>query len=307
MAAEPATSTRKKRRRIQQKRRIDAGSTRFTTRDADIIRFGAEQTFARADTLGEYLSPGFTPAIAEPPAEQLADTSPPVKRAWPADMRHRLMAVSHLLRKLGTRGYIEVIQPWSDQPAWFRATALGLRSLGLDWPEIVFPEDYEKLEARLRHDRQYTSHHHLINQVRLLLARGGANAPAHLWKGERAIENELPPREKGLRRPHKPDGILYLKADGAWSVTTRDGTILDTVEMTAGQLVGIEIECTMKSDHRLSEILPDLLAHHDYVWYFCLGQTVRKAVAEARRDALKTDAQRRRVQILRMEDYLPCL
>ncbi len=71
MAAEPTTRTVKKRRRIQQKRRIDAGSTRFRSRDADVIRIGAEQTFVRADTLGEYLAPGHTPATAEPPLPNL--------------------------------------------------------------------------------------------------------------------------------------------------------------------------------------------------------------------------------------------
>ncbi len=306
MAVEPTTPARKKRRRVQQKRRIDAGSFRFRGRDSDIIRFGAEQTFARADTLGEYLAPGHTPATAEPPASQLADTTAPTKRAWPADSRHRLMAVSKLLRKLSDRGYIEVIQPWSDQPPWFRATTPGLRSIGLDWPEIPFPEKYEDLEARLRHDNQYKSHHHLINQTRLMLARGGAGAPAHTWKGERAIELALPPREKGLRRPHKADGILYLKEGGTWSITAKDGTILETVEMKPGQLLGVEVECTLKSDHRLSEILPDLVAHHDFVWYFCLTPAIKQAVADARREALTTDDQRRRVRILLLEEHLPC-
>src|SRR6266566_6061665 len=224
MAAEPATRTVKKRRRIQQKRRLDAGSSRFKSRDADLLRFGAEQTFTRFDTAGEYLAPGYAPALTLPPPEQLADPTPSVKRAWPADLRHRLMAVSHLLRKLAARGYVEVIQPWADQPAWYRTTALGLRYLGLDWPEIPFPEKYEDLEARLRHDHSFKSHNHLINQVRLLLARGEADAPTHTWKGERAIELALPPREKGLRRPHKADGILHLKEDGAWSITAKDGT-----------------------------------------------------------------------------------
>ncbi len=306
MAAEPATPTKKKRRRVQQKRRIDAGSFRFKGRDADIIRFGAEQTFARADTLGEYLAPGYTPATAEPPASQLADMTPSVKRAWPADQRHRLMAVSHLLRKLSARGYIEIMQPWTDQPAWYRATALGLRSLSLDWPEIPFPEEYDKLEARLRHDSQYTSHNHLINQVRLLLARGGAGVPEHSWKGERAIEEVLPPRQKDVRRPHKADGILYLKEAGAWSITAKDGAMLETVEMKPGQLLGVEVECTLKSDRRLSEILPDLIAYHDFVWYFCLTPTIKQAVADARKQFLTTNEQRRRVRILLLEDYLPC-
>ena len=87
-----------------------------------------------------------------------------------------------------------------------------------------------------RHDSQYKSHHHLINQTRLLLARGGASAPAHTWKGERAIELALPPREKGVRRPHKADGILYLKEGGSWAISTKDGTVLETVEVQVGQL-----------------------------------------------------------------------
>jgi hypothetical protein len=83
MAEEPATRIVKKRRRIQQKRRSDAGSSRFKSRDADILRFGAEQTFTRFDTVGEYLAPGYTPATAEPPPSQLTDTTAPVKRGWP--------------------------------------------------------------------------------------------------------------------------------------------------------------------------------------------------------------------------------
>ncbi len=77
--------------------------------------------------------------------------------------------------------------------------------------------------------------------------------------------------------------------------------------MKAGQLTGVEVECTLKSDYRLSEILPDLLAHHDYVWYFCLTPAIKQAVADVRRDALKTDNERRRVRILLLEDNLPCL
>jgi hypothetical protein len=307
MAAEPATRIVKKRRRIQQKRRSDAGSSRFKSRDADILRFGGEQTFTRFDTVGEYLAPGYTPATAEPPPSQLTDTTAPVKRGWPADLRHRLMAVSRLMRKLAARGYVEIIQPWSDQPAWFRVTAQGLRSLGLDWPEIPFPDTYEDLEARLRHDRYFKSHHHLINQTRVLLARGGAGAPKHTWKGERAIEEALPPREKGVRRQHKLDGAIRLEEDGSWEVRAKDGTVLDSVAMKAGQIIGIEVECSQKSTARLAEILPDIIAHLDFVWYFCASPTIKQAVAEARKNALKTDDQRRRVRILLLEEYLPCL
>ncbi len=130
--------------------------------------------------------------------------------------------------------------------------------------------------------------------------------PGHTWKGERAIEAELPLREKGVRRPHKADAILSLTAPGAWPVIAKDGTILDTVEMKVNQIAGVEVECTQKSDQRLAEILPDLLAHHDFVWYFCLTSPIKHAVAKARREALVTDEQRRRVRILLLEDFLPC-
>ncbi len=297
-----------KRRRIQHKRRRDAGSLRFSSRDANILRFGAEQTFVRADSLGEFLAPGYAPALAVPPDTQLADPTAPAKRAWPADGRHRLMAVSHLLRKLEARHSIEVIQPWADQPAWFRVTSLGLRSIGLEWEEIPFPDEYEKLEARLRHDRYFTSHNHVVNQVRLLLARGGAGMPRdHEWRGERTIESVLPPREHGKRRPHKADGIISLKEDGSWPIFSADRSrVVGQVEMKATRIVGIEAECTQKSEERLLEILPDLLATHDYVWYVCWSLTIRQAVADARKKAPISEDDRRRLRVLLLEDYLPC-
>ncbi len=301
-------ATTNKRRRRSHKRRSNAGSSRFSARDADLLRLGAEQTFVRFDTAGEWLAPGYIPALALPPPAQLADTTASVKRGWPADLRHRLMAVSRLMRKLEARGYVEIIQPWSDQPAWFRATAQGLRALGLDWSEIAFPSAYEDLEARLRHDRYFKSHTHLINQTRLLLARGGAGMPRkHTWKGERAIEATLPPREPGVRRQHKLDGVISLEGEGSWDVLSADRTrVLDTVPMKAGQLVGIEVECSLKSTTRLAQILPDIVAHLDCVWYFCLTPAIKQAIADARRDALTDKEQRRRVRILLLEDFLPC-
>ena len=306
MARQNTPSTPKKRRRVHHTRRRDAGSSRTTSRDIDILRFGAEQTFVRYDTAGEYLAPGYVPALAKPTPEQLADTTPSAKRAWPTDLRHRLMAVTRLLNKLEARGYVEIIQPWADQPAWFRVTALGLRALGLDWEEIPFPDKYEDLEARLRHDRYFVSHHHLINQVRMLLARGGANMPTgHEWQGERAIEIALPPREQGTRRPHKADGLVYLQQDGSWPIYAFDRTQVATVEMKARQMVGIEVETTQKNDKRYQEILPDLVAHHDFVWYFCFTPTIRNALADAR-TTLPLEEQRRRVRLLFLEDYLSC-
>ena len=300
-------NTRKFRRKpAPRKQRRDAGSMRPSARDKDVVRFGAEQTFVRFDSIGEWLAPDHSPATDKPSQAQLSDTSAPAKRPWPQDRRHRLMVVILLLNKLERQGYVEIIQPWSDQPAWYRATTQGLRSIGLDWEEIPFPEKYEDQEARLRHDRYFKSHNHLINQVRTLLARGGAGVPPHTWKGERAIEIALPDREKGKRRPHKADGILQLLEDGLWEMKDADGTVVSTVPMKANQIVGIEVECSLKREKRLLEILPDLITHHDFVWYFCLTPTIREAVASARKQADLTDEQRRRIRLMKLEEYLSC-
>jgi len=64
MTIQKTPSTTKKRRRVQQRRRRDAGSSRTTSRDIDLLRLGAEQTFVRYDTVGEYLAPNYTPAWA---------------------------------------------------------------------------------------------------------------------------------------------------------------------------------------------------------------------------------------------------
>lgn len=298
-------SLRRRRHKQPRKIRRDAGSWRNMSRDDDLLRFNAEQTFLRFDSTGEFLAPGYTPAVAEPPAEQLADMRASAKRGWPADVRHRAMAVSRLMRKLEKRGYVELLQPWADQPAWSRVTQAGLRHIGLEWEETPWPDMPEKIEARFRHDRDHKSHNHLINQVRLLLMRGGAGAPPGIWKGEREIEAALPPREKGKRRPHKPDGLWSLTEDGTWSITA-DNVVLDTIEMKAGQIIAIEVECSQKSDWRLEEILPDLVQRADFVWYFCLNDTIHRAVVDARAK-LESDEQRRRVRVLKLEKYLPCL
>ena len=109
-----------------------------------------------------------------------------------------------------------------------------------------------------------------------------------------------------MRRQHKLDGAIRLEEDGFWEVRAKDGSVLDTVAMKAGQIIGIEVECSQKSTARLAEILPDIVAHLDFVWYFCASSAIKQAVAGARKKALKTDDQRRRVRILLLEEYLPC-
>jgi hypothetical protein len=115
MVQEREKRPKAKRKRIHYRTRRDAGSRRPKSRDADILRLGAEQTFVRYDTAGKALAPDHSPATDAPPPAQLSDTSAPVKRPWPQDSRHRLMAVSRLMRKLEDQGYVQIIQPWADQ------------------------------------------------------------------------------------------------------------------------------------------------------------------------------------------------
>ncbi len=285
-----ATSTRKFRRpRTLRKTRRDAGSTRPTTRDKDVVRLGAEQTFVRYDTVGEWLAPDHSSATEKPSQAQLQNTSAPTKRPWPQDRRHRLMATIRLLNKLERQGYVEIIQPWADQPAWYRATTQGLRSIGLDWDEIPFPESYEDLEARLRHDQYFKSHNHLINQVRMLLARGGAGVPDHTGKGSGPSKSRCQIGKKANAVPIKPMAAWTLKEDGQWEMKGCNWQRGRYRPMKANQVIAIEVECSLKSDGRLLEILPDLMAHHDFVWYFCLNTTIRQAVSDARKLADLTE------------------
>lgn len=99
-------------------------------------------------------------------------------------------------------------------------------------------------------------------------------------------------------RMHRPDGIMVLHGDGAFPMM-RGGAVAGWIPMRGGQTVAIEVELTRKGRERLGEgILPSLLAHYDFAWYFCGTREVYETMVVARRDALRTAEERERIRIL---------
>jgi len=280
-------------------RRSDYGSYKVTNRDWDGFRFVAEMKFVRFDTLAEYWAPGFEPANDE--SHTLADHDEWPRHhggkrtdmPWPTVNRKRLSAVAQVVNRWERKmGFAETWQPFASQPKWVRITGEGLWELGLPWDEIPFPE-----RERLRHDAEHNSHIHRINQVRLSLARGDVEVPSHRWISERQIEANLPLKEPGVTLPHKPDGYLELEEEGAWELKLGDGSI-ERIPLLRESRIGVEVELSRKSYERLgTHVLPNLLKHYDFVWYFCL-QEAYDAVVAARRDYIQTNEERKRIRIL---------
>ena len=131
------------------------------------------------------------------------------------------------------------------------------------------------------------------------MARGDVSVPRHRWIGEREIEANLPLKEPGVTLPHKPDGYLELLDEGVWEIMRGDRSI-ERIPLMQGYRIGIEVELSRKSYDRLAtHVLPSLLEHYDYVWYFCL-QDAYQAVVSARRDYVQTDQERKRIRILKL-------
>ncbi len=254
--------------------------------------------FVPFDLLGQYLAPDLSPAIDEPP-----DDSPdsPKPRGgsrkdipWPHDRKKRLHATTELVRRWEKKmGYAESWRPWAHEPAWARINQAGLRALGLDWNEIPFPEDHRRLSIN--------SHLYHVNKVRLHLVRGGSNAPAHEWISERKLYMDQYTQGIAVERAHRPDGVMLLKANGSYPLMRGD-IVIEDISMRKGQTAAIEVEMSRKNLERLGEgILPSLLQHYDYAWYFCTNREVYETVVQARRDYLHTNEERKRIRILLLE------
>ncbi len=280
------------------KRRSDFGSYDYSPRDDRGLLLTAQQKFIAYDHLGQHLAPNLEPALDEPEDEQenLLRSHGGRRNAlpWPQDRRKRLHAVAEIVRRWEKKmGFAESWKPWANEPPWARITALGLRNLGLDWNEIPFPED--------RHRLSITSHTYLISQMRLHLARGGSNAPTHIWISEHEIE-AANSKTTGQHFPHRPDGILVLQTDSSFPLKRGD-TLLEEIPLKRGQRIAIEVECSRKSFERLgNHILPSLLEHYDFGWYFCGNKEVYDTIVAARRMYLPTDEERKRIRILLMEE-----
>lgn len=156
--------------------------------------------------------------------------------------------------KLSVERTRKILRPWLDeellcyrvilsrQKAWLWLSQKGIRYCGLNM------RYYEPSPASL-------AHLHAVNEVRLLLAN---RRPGDTWRSERELRVELNSTAEGTRR-HLPDAELC----------------------TDKGMIAIEIELTIKSQHRLHEIILDLASNTRYytVWYFCSDQ-VRQALAK---------------------------
>ena len=288
------------------KRRSDYGSYKKTEKDWIGWELVGSQRWTRFDTLGELWDPQHRPAILLPmqngqqQAEKLGRGGKRTGLPWPIDHHHRMMAVARIVYRWQEQGFAKLLQPWDGQPQWVSLTEPGLAERHLPWHEVDWPEDHEAL----RHDdNYYISHIHRINQMRMRLLSGAANAPRHEWISERAIAADFPLREAGMELPHLPDGVLLLQEDGKWDITI-EGEIVDTVEMKNGQRVAIEIELSRKSYPRLQwQVLPSLLERYDFVWYFC-DEDARKAVYKARDQYVPNEDNQRRIRVMKLRDYL---
>jgi len=278
--------------------RSDYGGFEYTERDDQGLLVLAEMKFVPFDLLGQYLAPDLSPALDEQ-SDDGADK--PMRRGgsrkdapWPCDRTKRLHATAELVRRWGKKmGYAESWKPWAHEPAWARVNQAGLRALVLDWNEILFPDDHKRLST--------DSHIYQVNKQRLHLARGGSNAPAHEWISERKIYVDQYRRGIDVERAHRPDGVMLLKADGSYPLIRGD-TVIEDIPMREGQTAAIEIEMSRKNLERLGGgILPSLLQHYDFAWYFCTNREVYETVVQARRDYLRTNEERKRIRILFLE------
>lgn len=289
------------------RRRSDYGTFRKTEKDWDGWELVGSMKWMRFDTLGEFWDPQHRPALLVPTDTQDKKLGRGGSRkdvVWPRDLPHRLMAVSRIVSRWEAHGFAKCKQPWDKQPKWISLTEAGLAERHLPWHEVDWPDDDEAL----RHDDQYyLSHIHRINQIRMRLLAGAANAPRHEWISERAIAAGFSFKEAGMALPHLPDGVLLLQDDGAWDIKIEeDGVIqtVDTVVMKNGQRVAIEVELSRKSFPRLEQrVLPSLLEQYDFVWYFA-DADARKAVYQARDKYVPREEDQRRIRIMKLGEYL---
>ena len=287
---------------IEDTHRSDWGSFEYTERDDRGLLFIAEMKFVPYDLLGQWLAPNLAPAIDVPRDKTQSKTKEKKPRGgkrddvpWPLDHKKRLHATAELVRRWDEKmDFARRWKPWEHEPTWARISAAGLSNLGLDWPEIEFPQD--------RHWLTLTSHTYQVIKRRLHLARGGSNAPGHQWISERKIYvDQVRKLGTDAARAHRPDGAMLLQADGSYPLT-RGEIVIEQIPLLKGQTVAIEEELSCKGSERLGKgILRSLLSNYDFAWYYCHDQEIYDKVIAARRDHLRTDDERKRIRIQLVE------
>jgi hypothetical protein len=130
--------------------RSDYGCFEYTERDDLGLLVLAEMKFVPFDLLGQYLAPDLSPAVdgaCDDGASELKRRGGSRKDApWPRDRKKRLNATAELVRRWEKKmGYAERWKPWAHEPAWARVNQASLRTLGLDWNDIPFPDEHKRL------------------------------------------------------------------------------------------------------------------------------------------------------------------
>ena len=305
-------------------RRADFGSYLLTPRDKAGLLFTGEQKYARYDTLGQRFAEGYTPATNVLPLglrrtrEQKEADEAQAKEAafngltsensetsdvrpkrggyrgiipWPSDYRKRIHAVGSIVDRWEKKmGFAKTWRPALDQPKWVTLTEAGLRYLGLPYEEVDWPDADTEYELE---------HYHHISMVRLYLARRRTeHIPEHHWICERELDLlDMPRKLAGEDVPTRPDGILEVTKDGTIELATGD-----IVPIRRGQRIAVEVELSRKNFQRYERVVfPSHLEHFAAVWYFCKVPDAYNAVVTARRDRLKTDEQRARISIRKLE------
>ncbi len=155
----------------------------------------------------------------------------------------------------------------------FEANAKGVMwatRLGLEFAGLGDLRYYEPTLGSLRHL-------YYVNQARLYVEQ---QRPEDIWKSERLIRYEQPAISAGKKASHIPDALL---------------------QKPNGEMIGIEVELSLKKRERLLTIIKELTHTYQRVWYFVARPAwapVEAALAQL------PEHQRKRVQMLSVEEKL---
>ncbi len=269
--------------------RRDIGRRTLDERDLRQLDFTCYSTTARVDQLAQLSAPDLSPATDDEPRRRLkkGEPKPPPKPRggprpnWPQGRYARVHAQMQIVNHWVELGYAEVERPNRDTPLWVVVTRAGMERIGAPYDDVPFPAG--NLE-----------HMYLVNEVRLFLLRS-TKIPQHSWTSEREIQAHEPFKHKGLELPHRTDGIMTIEIGGDMPLGG------STVHLEGGERIAIEVERTRKDFKGLEkDILPDLLAHYDRVWYFA-NPGPYAAVSQSREKL--TPDQQKRLHIWRLNPH----
>ena len=225
---------------IQQasERGMRSTAVRITPRDLTVLRWIADQTVVRLDTVQTLLGRNWDG-----------------QQRWHKKVKEALSERNTLriIDRWSSLTLIEMQKPFAGQPYYFWLSKRGLYELGLDY-KVKIPSFV------LLH------HYHQINQVRMWFESAHERMKLRNWRSERQLRAEWGDigndDEVARNRPeHTPDAVaeIEIQMSSGWKSTW----------------IAIEAELTYKKQLRLHEIISKLAASPEYkaVWYFVNEQT----------------------------------